>query len=378
MAENSAQERTEQPTGKRLEESRKKGQIARSRELNTFAVLMAGSAGLVWFGTRMATGLTDIMRREFQLERDTIFDPHAPLLHLQRVLAESLLLMAPLLGLTVVAALLGAMALGGWSFSTESLMPKAERFNPIRWLGRTFSLYGAVELIKSLIKVALVSVVAWVLFKRRFDEIVGLGDEELIPAIFHSSDLLIGIFLYLSASLAFIVVIDVPYQLWDYQRNLKMTKQEVRDEAKETEGRPEVKGRIRRLQMEMAQRRMMEEVPKADVVITNPTHFAVALKYDPDQNGAPVVVAKGGDLVAATIRNLATASQVPLVSAPPLARALFYSTDLNKAIPKELYLAVAQVLAYVYQLRAAREGGWQAPEPPKDLPVPDDLTGPPQ
>jgi len=170
-----------------------------------------------------------------------------------------------------------------------------------------------------------------------------------------------------------LVMLDVPYQLWNHQRQLKMTKQEVKDEAKEQEGNPEVKGKIRQMQMQAAQRRMMEAVPKADVIVTNPTHFAVALKYDQGGSGAPVLVAKGTDLVAAQIRQLALASKVPLVAAPSLARALYYSTELNQEIPRGLFLAVAQVLAYVFQLRASTQYGWNKPVPPSDVSVPDDF-----
>lgn len=376
MAEDSGQERTEEPTSKRLEESRKKGEIARSRELNTFVVLLTGAAGLMLFGARIGHGLWLIMRQQFQLERAVIFDPHAPVDYFSRVFVDALLLIAPFIGLMVLAAALAPLALGGWAFSGEALMPKFEKLNPIRGLGRMFSLRGLVELIKSILKFFLILAATVILYHIFFEDFLALTEEPLPSAITHSVELIALSFLLLSASLLLIAIIDVPYQLWDHRRKLKMTRQEVRDEMKETDGRPEVKSRIRRLQMEMAQRRMMEEVPKADVVVTNPTHFAVALKYDQAKNGAPVVLAKGADLIAAQIRNIALSNTVPLVAAPPLARALYHSTKMGAEVPKALYLAVAQVLAYVYQLKAATEHGWEKPQPPTDLPVPDDMLGP--
>ena len=211
------------------------------------------------------------------------------------------------------------------------------------------------------------------LYHLYFSKFITLGAEPQDQAIIHALKMIAVSFLLLSASLILVVIVDVPFQLWDHNKKLKMTKQEVRDEMKETEGSPEVKGKIRQLQMEMAQRRMMDEVPKADVIVTNPTHFAVALRYDQNSSIAPKLVAKGTDLVAAQIRNLAIKADVPLVAAPPVARALYYSTDLDKEIPQGLFLAVAQVLAYVYQLKVARDNHWDEPLPPGNLPVPDEF-----
>ncbi len=192
----------------------------------------------------------------------------------------------------------------------------------------------------------------------------------LEPAIARGLSMLGWAAVILTSTLIVLALFDVPFQLWDHKRQLKMTQQEVRDELKETEGRPEVRGRIRQLQREMAQRRMMEEVPKADVIVTNPTHFAVALRYDADRMRAPIVVAKGADLVAANIRRVGREHDVPLVEAPLLARAIYFSTELEAPIPAGLYLAVAQLLAYVFQLKAYREFGGDIPQPPDELPGP--------
>ncbi|MGR9099859.1 MAG: flagellar biosynthesis protein FlhB [Gammaproteobacteria bacterium] len=373
MAEETGQERTEQPTLKRLADARKKGQVPRSRELNTFAVLIAGSSMMLLFGERMGQGLWEMMRTLFFVSREAVFDPATPVIYFRRAMTDGLMLIAPFLAIMVVVALLSPLALGGWAFSFEAMQPKLEKLDPIKGLGRLFALRGLVELGKSLLKFLLIFAVSVMLFNAFLDEFIGLGGEPVGQAVLHSVKLIGLCFLILSASLLLIVLVDAPYQLWDHGRRLRMTRQEVRDEIKETEGSPEVRGRIRRLQMETARKRMMDEVPKADVVVTNPTHFAVALRYDQTSASAPKVVAKGTDLIAAQIRNQAVAANVPLVAAPPLARALFYSTRLDQEIPQGLYLAVAQVLAYVYQLRTAESHGWEKPAPPGDLPVPNEF-----
>ncbi len=373
MADDSDQEKTEQPTGKRLEDAKKKGQIARSRELNTFVMLIT-SAALLWSqGQVIGQGLIDMMRTEFQLKRETIFDPLSPVLHFKQTMIDGLMLIAPFLAVLVVAAIIAPLALGGWIFSMEAVAPKLDKMDPIKGMARIFAIRGLVEMGKALLKIALVFIVTYVLYRVYFKELLALGDAPLEQAISHALNLIGLCFLLLSASLVVVAMIDVPFQLWDHNKKLKMTLQEIKDENKESEGSPEIKGRQRRMQMDMAQKRMMAEVPKADVIITNPSHYAVALKYDQNTGGAPKLVAKGVDLIAAQIRNLAMGAEVPLVASPPLARALYYSTDLEKEIPQGLYLAVAQILAYVYQLKAAQQNKWAEPTPPADIKVPDEF-----
>ncbi|WP_036250977.1 flagellar biosynthesis protein FlhB [Methylobacter sp. BBA5.1] len=373
MAEDSDQEKTEQPTGKRLADARKKGQIARSRELNTFVMLMTSAVLLLTWGEHMGNGLIDMMKAQFQLKRAVIFDPASPALYFKQTMIDGVLLIAPFAAAMVAAAIIAPLALGGWVFSWEALAPKLEKLDPIKGLARLFAVRGLVEMLKALLKFLLVFMVAVVLFRFFLKELVGLSVEPMAQSVSHALRIIGLCFLLLSASLILIVMIDVPYQLWDHNKKLKMTLQEIKDEMKESEGSPEVKGRMRRMQMEMAQNRMMTEVPKADVIVTNPSHYAVALKYDQHANGAPRLVAKGVDLIAAQIRNLAIGADVPLVASPPLARALYYSTDLDKEIPQGLYLAVAQVLAYVYQLKTARQNHWDEPLPPGDIKVPDEF-----
>lgn len=372
MAEDTGQDKTEEPTGKRLEDARKKGQVARSRELNTFVMLITSSVLLLFMGGYIGQGLIEIMQTQFQLSREVIFAPESTVTFFKQAMIDGLLLIAPFLAVLTMAALIGPLALSGWVFSWEALAPKLEKLDPIKGMARLFALHGLIELLKALIKFLLVFGVAVVLYRTFLNEFVGLSAEPLTQAVKHALFVIGLCFLVLSASMILIVMVDVPFQLWDHHKKLKMTRQEVRDEMKETQGNPEIKGRQRRVQMEMSQRRMMEEVPKADVIVTNPTHFAVALKYDQNSTDAPKVIAKGTDLIAAQIRNLAAGANVPILAAPPLARALYYSTELKQEIPQGLFLAVAQVLAYVYQLKTAKAYGWDEPLPPQDLPVPEE------
>ncbi len=370
MAEDSGQDKSEEPTEKRLTDARKKGQIPRSKELNTFMALITAAVMLLFVGDSIAKGLARLMQQQLSLSREVIFDPASPVIYFEQVLLDGLLLILPLVIPLVIVALLTPMMMGGWNFSMESMAPKVSKMNPFSGLKRMFGVQGVVELLKAIVKIALVFVVAGALFNFNFDQFMGLSSLSLNTAVTKAIDIIMVGFLILSSTLVVIVAIDVPYQLWNTKRQLMMTKQEVKDESKEQEGNPEVKGQIRRKQMEMSQQRMMDDVPKADVIVTNPAHYAVALKYDPVGTGAPIVVAKGVDLIAAQIRNIALSVDIPLVAAPPLARALFYSTEKGEEIPKGLFLAVAQVLAYVFQLKTATENRTEKPTVPRDLKVP--------
>lgn len=371
MAESDGQERTEQATPKREQEAREKGQVPRSRELGTVAALLAAATGFMTMGESLMTALADQMRRGLSLSREQVFDATAMPAHFLKAVVEALLTLMPFFALMVVVAIAASAVLGGWAFSALSF--KWEKLDPIKGMGRVFAWRGLIEMLKGMAKFVLVSFAALLLLQAMGGEFLGLGRESLPQGLAHMGNLLLWAFLLLSATLLVVVLIDVPFQLWDHQRQLRMTKQEVRDEHKQTEGSPEVKGRIRRMQMEIAQRRMMAEVPKADVVVTNPSHYAVALRYDQSRGDAPVVVAKGADLIALKIRTVAQANDVPVLEAPPLARALYHSTELEQPIPVGLYRAVAMVLAYVYHLRQGpvynREGVVNMP----DLPIPDDL-----
>jgi flagellar biosynthetic protein FlhB len=372
VAENQdGQERSESATSKRLEEARRKGQIPRSREFNTMVMLLAFSLSLLMMGGSLMQDFANMLRDGLTLDRGMIFDRAGAVAGLRRMLVEAFWMLLPFLGVSVVAALVSSLAIGGWSFSVEALAFKPEKLNPISGMKRLFALRGLVELLKALAKVLLIGGVAVLLMQHLGDDVLGLGYQSPEMALGQAGQILAWSFLILSLALILIASVDVPFQLWDHAQQMKMTKQEIRDEHKDTEGKPEVKSRVRQMQREIAQRRMMEAVPDADVIITNPTHYAVALKYDGTNMRAPRVVAKGRDLIAAQIRDKAMAHEVPMFSAPPLARAIYHSTDLDQEIPAGLYFAVAQVLAYVYQLKNARAG--YAPQAPSDLPVPEEL-----
>lgn len=364
MAEQDAQERTEQATPKRQEDARRKGQIPRSRDLSAAAVTLAGALALYASGHHLTGGLHALMRRSFTPDRSQLLDEAYALDWFGEAALAALWLCAPALGVMALAAVLAPMLLGGWNFSTEALAPKFDRLDPFKGIARMFSARALVELAKALAKFAVVAVIAVAVLRHQAADLLALGNQPLVPAMAQTLRLCAQALVAMTAGLLLIAAIDVPFQLWQHARQLKMSRQEVRQEHKESEGSPEVKGRIRQLQQSLARQRMMQEVPKADVVITNPTHFAVALRYDQERMRAPVVVAKGVELVAARIRELAQEHGVTLVEAPPLARVLYRQVELNEAIPPALYVAVAQVLTYVFQLRQAQRAGERAPPPP--------------
>jgi len=373
MAEDTGQERTEQPTEKRLRETREKGQVPRSKGLNSMALLMSAGAAALIFGDSMLAGIRDSMQQSLIIERAGLLTHDAIIARLADSAFASLTSVAPILLILVVAALMTPIGLGGWSFSMKAVSFKLEKINPIKGFGRMFSLRGLMELVKVLGKFALVATISAGIIWSLMGDLLGLGNEPLEQALTHVASLCGWTFLACSCGLIVIASIDAPFQLWQHTKQLRMTRQEVKDENKETDGRPEVKGKIRAIQQELSRKRMMEQVPTADVVITNPTHYAVALRYDQSSMQAPVVVAKGADLIAAQIRQVADENDVALVEAPPLARALYASTEIDQPIPAGLYVAVATILTYVYQLQAGDNYGIDQPEFPHDLPIPEEL-----
>lgn len=363
MAENE-QERTEQPTQKRLDEARKRGQIPRSTELTAASVLLVSGLALRFLGAQLGGQLHAMLRSGLTLSREQATDETLAASALAGPAYHALLACGPIFGLTLLAALAAPMALGGWNLSTEALAPKFERLNPLAGFARMFSVRGAVELAKAGAKFTLVALVAcWVLW-RKSGELMSLGSEPLQAAVTHAAALTGYALLMLAGTLGLIAAVDVPWQVFQHRKQLRMTREEIREEMKQNEGSPEVKGRIRNLQREFARRRMMQDVPKADVIVTNPTHYSVALKYDDQRMRAPIVVAKGADLVAARIREIATEHNVPIFEAPPLARALHRHVEIGAEIPGALYVAVAQVLTYIYQLKTAKRYGGATPQPP--------------
>ena len=370
MSDESDAEKTESPTQKRLDDARKKGQVPRSRDLTAAAVTLAGGLGLYGLGTFVGTGLLDLMRSGLTIAPADAVVPDRMVFALGDAAGRGFLALAPLLGLLFAAAALAPLALGGWNFSLEALQPRFDRLNPITGIGRMFSAKGLIELVTSIARFRVVAVVAVALLRHQFGEFGELNGQPVEVGIVHAMHMVGTAFLTLGAALVAIAAIDVPVVLWQHHKSLKMTREEIREESKESDGNPEVKGRIRRMQQQMSRRRMMEQVPTADVVVTNPTHYAVALKYDESRMRAPVVVAKGADLIAARIREIAAQHGVPLVEAPPLARSLHAGCELGDEIPAQLYAVVAQLLTYVYQLKAARRRGASEPTPPRFDAVP--------
>ncbi|MGH8597211.1 MAG: flagellar biosynthesis protein FlhB [Gammaproteobacteria bacterium] len=373
MAEhNSAQERTEQATAKRLDDARDKGQLPRSRELGTMLVLLAAAVALSASWSRIVGEFSDVMVSNLRLSRAVIFDPNAMLTSLALCAAHGLNAIAPFLLAMMIAATAGGVLLGGFAFAPEAIGFKWERLDPIQGFLRLVSLRSVVEVVKAIAKFLLLLSCGLGVLWAEFDSIRSLSRLDLQGALGIGLELTFRAFVAVSGGTVVIALLDVPYQWWEHHRNLRMSRQEVRDELKESEGSPEVRQRVRAMQQELASRRMMEEVPKADVVITNPTHYAVALRFDPESMAAPKLVAKGSDNVAFRIRELALAHGVTIVDAPPLARAIFHSTKLGREIPAGLYVAVAQVLAYVFQIKRGRASA-DAPVLPRDLPIPPEL-----
>ncbi|MFL6642643.1 MAG: flagellar biosynthesis protein FlhB [Paraburkholderia graminis] len=373
MAEESDLEKTESATPRRLQKAREEGQIARSRELSTFALLAAGFFGVWGMSDSIGEHLQAMLRAAFTFDHAGAFETHRMMIGAGAASREGLYALLPILAVTGAAALLAPMALGGWQLSTKGLEPKFERLNPIAGLGKIFSINGPIQLAMSLAKTLVVGIIGGTAIWNRREEILALATQPLHLALANTVHLIAVCCGMTVAGMFVVAALDVPYQLWQFHKKLRMSKEEVKREHRESEGDPHVKGRIRQQQRAIARRRMMTQVPKADVVVTNPTHFAVALQYTDGEMRAPKVVAKGVNLVAARIRELAAENNVPLLEAPPLARALYHNVELNREIPGQLYGAVAEVLAWVYQLRRFKTEGGDVPVAPTELEVPAEL-----
>jgi len=374
MAESDSGEKTEEPTAKKLTDARKKGQIARSKDLGTMFVLVGSAFAMLLMGSSLVEGMSLMMKRLFSLSRREVMDVNAIFNVISNSVSFVIVPMLWIFFIIVVAAFIGNTLLGGMSFSWEAMAPKASRLSPAAGFKRMFGVQAAVELIKSILKFFVVFIVAFLLLTGLFEQILGLSLEAVPTNFGHAVTMLLWMFLTLALSIGIIAVIDAPYQVWNHTRQLKMTKQEIKDEHKNTEGNPEVKGRIKRTQYEMSQRRMMGEVPNSDVVITNPTHYSIALKYDADVGGAPRLVAKGIDEMAMHIRTIAKENDVEIIQSAALARSLYYTAEIDQDIPEELYAAVAQVLAFIFQLNEHKKGRAKKPIPiAKILPIPEEF-----
>jgi flagellar biosynthetic protein FlhB len=373
MSDENDSSRTESPTPRRQEQAREEGQVARSRELSTSLTLL--SAGLLFYaaGPSLVQGFARIVRIGLSVSSADAFDTNGMLNKMATLVLEAIGAVAPLFIVLVIVAVLGPMLVGGWNISAKALQPDFTRLSPMRGLGNIFSWQGIGELAKAVMKAALVGLAAVTVFWNIQGELFGLAAMPVDLALSASGNLLVWAFLMIGSSLALVAAADVPFQIWRHNKGLSMTREEVRKEMRETDGDPQMKARIRSEQRARARARMMQEVPKADVIVTNPLHYAVALSYKSSSMRAPTVVAKGAELMAARIRDLGTAHGVPVLQAPPLARALYFNAEVGQEIPGPLYNAVAQVLAYVHQLRYWRDMGGRAPNAPTELPVPAEL-----
>lgn len=376
MAEesDSSQEKTEEPTQKKRDKAKEEGQVPRSKELNTLLVLIAGAASLFVFAPLFYKLGVTTFQKNMMLNRAVLFDESQMGIHLYRAAIDVAVMTLPFFSVVLVAAFAGPMLMGGTQIAPKAIAPKFSRMNPIKGVQRMFSMNALVELAKALAKFVVVGAAAVVILLAATPSLNLLGRQAIDLAIPSAAAIVIGAFFLMSLSMLIVALVDVPWQIVEHTKKLKMTHQEVKEEMKNTEGKPEIKSKIRQLQQEMAQGRMMSEVPDADVVITNPTHFAVALKYDAANMSSPKLVAKGADQVAAMIREVAEANRVPIVSYPILSRALFYSTELEAHVPEGLYVAVAQVLAYVFQLKQYKKGEGAAPRPLGKLKIPDEFV----
>lgn len=373
MAENEdGSEKTESASSKKLQDARNKGNLPRSKDLSSALLLIVAAVTIYGTGTLLVRDLAVLFDFNFLVERSDLFDLSRMIFHLYESVVTMMDSMVLLMSVLAAAGIVGSIALGGLNFSWEPLTPKLSKMSPIAGLKRMFSVQSLVELLKSIAKVTLVGFVAVLVLNYFLPETLGLTFQSIQLAIAHGIDIVIWSFVFVTLALALIAAIDVPFQVWSHKEKLKMTKQEVKDEFKQQEGDPLVRGRIRQMQRQAAMNRMMSDVPNADVIITNPTHFSVALKYDQANGSAPLLLAKGGDFIALKIREVGNHYDIPVIQSPALARAIYHHTEIGDEIPQGLFKVVAQLLAYVYQLRNARMGA-PRPEAMPNLDVPDEF-----
>ncbi|WP_196158001.1 flagellar biosynthesis protein FlhB [Reinekea sp. G2M2-21] len=371
--EDTSQEKTEEPTPRKIEKSKEEGNIARSKELNTSAILLVSAICFLVFGPGIAKTMQTIMIFCFRFDARAAWDINIAGAYFEAVLFDAFLALIPTFGFLLLAAIVAPTSLGGWNFATKALMPKGSRLNPLSGIKRMFSMNSLVELAKGWGKVIVVATASIIVLMGLKDDFMSMVFQPTENAIVHALTVLAWSFLFIAASTILIALVDIPFQIYSHTKKLRMTMQEIKEEFKNTEGKPEVKAKIRQLQREMANRRMMADVPEADVIITNPTHYAVALKYEPNAMPAPLLVAKGVDEVALKIREIGQEYDVPILEIPSLARSIYHNTDIGGEIPEGLYIAVAQVLAYVYQVDMWKKG--RSPEKPAkpETPIPPDL-----
>lgn len=350
MAEETSQEKTEQPTARKLEKAREDGDVARSKELAMATIMIGSSLLALVMGGSMIFSLAQTLSDGLTIDRSTVFDAQSSPMQFVRLLADGMAAIVPILLATLVLSLITPALMGGWIFSAKAFRPKLSKLSLMKGFSRMFGIKALVELSKAIAKFLIVGGIGLAVIYLNSDSLMKMGVQSVETALIESGRVLAWSFFLMCLSLVLIAAIDVPFEAHQYIKKLKMTLQEVKDELKEVEGRPEVKAAIRQKQRELSMRRMLESVPNADVVIVNPDHYSVALSYDRNSEEAPRVVAKGVDHMAERIKLIARENQIEIVSLPVLARAIYYTTELNDEIPEPLYLAVAQVLSYVFAL----------------------------
>ncbi|MBI0114170.1 MULTISPECIES: flagellar biosynthesis protein FlhB [unclassified Gilliamella] len=372
MADDSDLEKSEQPTDSKLKKAKEKGQIPRSRELTSLIILLVGIM-LFWImGTHFVSKLKAIIQQAMLVAHRTDDDKQI-IFNLINLLTAGFWAILPIFVGLVIVAIIAPLSVGGLLFSLQSIKPNLGKLNPISGFKRLFSLRIFSELFKSILKVVLIAFAAALFLIHQFPNMLALPSMYLNNALSQVMQLLIYASLLIVLALIPMVGFDIFYQIWSNLKKLKMSKQEVKDEFKEQEGNPQIKGRIRQMQQAIARRRMMKDVPKANVIVTNPTHYAVALQYDEKTMSAPKILAKGTDNIASKIKQIAQEHQIPQLEAPPLARALYRHGEIGKSIPAELYAAVAQILAWVYQLKRWHRYGGEKPLKPTNLSIPESL-----
>ncbi|CAM0554365.1 flagellar biosynthesis protein FlhB [Vreelandella titanicae] len=377
MADNdSDQEKTEEATPRRKEKAREEGQVARSRELNTFLLLLGGVIGLYSMGNMLYDQLGAVMEQAFLFERRQAMESTPMLVNALDLGQRTLFAMMPLFLLLAIIALVAPGLMGGWLISGKSMQPKFSKLDPIKGVKRIFSTQALIELAKAIAKSFLVGGVAATFLYFNIGKFMALMDQPIQQALTNALSMAAQAAGLMVLVLIVVILIDVPFQLWDNAKKLRMSQEEIKREHKESEGDPQVKARIRQQQQAMARGRMMSKVPEADVIITNPTHYAIALTYQEGSMGAPRLVAKGADAVAARIREIAEEAGVPRLQAAPLARALYHHVDLDAEVPAELYTAVAEVMAWAYRLKQVSQQGGEVPPTPDNLPVPPEMESP--
>ena len=368
MAEDTSQEKTELPTARRIKKAKEDGDVARSKELSMAAIMISASVVVIFMGGSMISSLSEVVRNGLTLDRAQMFDTSVLSVQVGMLMGDALWAIVPVLLVTLVVSILTPSLMGGWIFSTKAVMPKLSRLSPVKGFGRMFGVKAVVELLKAVAKFLLVAGIGLVVLAWYSDSLLSLGHVDTYPAFMEAGSILSWSVFFMCLSLVLIAAIDVPFQAYQHLKKLKMTLQEVKDEMKDTEGRPEVKAAIRQKQREIAMQRMISDVPDADVVVVNPEHYAVALTYDRESDGAPVVVAKGVDHMSQRIREVATEHNVEIVRVPLLARAIYYTTEIKDEIPEPLYLPVAQVLSYVFSLNSEFNSDVEMP----DIVIPDE------